>query len=150
MNENEIKERRKAGHIIRLMNRSFKHRFVKEGLESGLDEVTIMHGWIMGYLACNQDKDIYQKTIEQTFGIGRSSVTSLVQLMEKKGFINREAVEGDARLKRIRLTEEGLHTAARVKNTLDDMEKLTLSGIDDQDLETFFKVAEKIQKNLDN
>ena len=32
--------------------------------ERGVDELTAMHGWILGYLCRNEDKDIFQKDIE--------------------------------------------------------------------------------------
>ena len=42
----------------------------------------------------------FQKDIEQRFAVGRSTVTNLIQLMEKKGFVKRESVKQDARLKK--------------------------------------------------
>ncbi len=141
---------RKVGFAIRMQNTAFTRRFLQDGMADGLDEVTIMHGWIMGYLHRNEDKDIYQKTIESEFGICRSSVTSLVKLMEKKGYIRREAVPGDARLKKIVLTLQGKETAIRVKETLDNMELDILKGISQEELQTYFAVADKIKRNLDS
>lgn len=141
---------RKVGFAIRMQNTAFTRRFLHDGMAGGLDEVTIMHGWIMGYLHRNEAKDIYQKTIESEFGICRSSVTSLVKLMEKKGYIRREAVPGDARLKKIVLTSDGRATAIRVKETLDNMENVILKGISKEELQTYFAVADKIKNNLDS
>ena len=31
--------------------------------ERGVDELTAMHGWILGYLCRNEHKDIFQKDI---------------------------------------------------------------------------------------
>lgn len=140
---------RKVGFAIRMQNTAFTRRFINDGMAGGLDEVTIMHGWIMGYLHKNEDKEIYQKTIESEFGICRSSVTSLVKLMEQKGYIRRENVPGDARLKKIVLTPEGRATAIRVKETLDNMELDILKGISREELQTYFAVSEKIKKNLE-
>lgn len=140
---------RKVGFAIRMQNTVFTRRFMKDGMAGGLDEVTIMHGWIMGYLHRNEDKEIYQKTIESEFGICRSSVTSIVKLMEKKGYIQRENVPGDARLKKIVLTPQGRATAIRVKETLDDMELDILKGISQEELQTYFAVSEKIKNNLE-
>ena len=118
-------------------------------IRSGLDEVTLMHGWIMGYLYHNQGREIYQKTIESDFGIKRSTVTTILQLMEKKGYIRREAVEGDARLKRIFLTEQGKETAARTKTMIEQIEHRVLEGIGKEELETFCKVVQKLLANMD-
>lgn len=42
---------------------------------------------------------IFQKDLETEFCIGRSTVTNILNLMEKKGFVRRESVSYDARLK---------------------------------------------------
>ena len=76
--------------------------------ERGVDELTAMHGWILGYLCRNEHKDIFQKDIEAEFKICRSTVTNILKLMEKKGYIKRESVPYDARLKKLVLTEAGV------------------------------------------
>ena len=40
--------------------------------------------------------------------ITRSTVTNILQLMERKGYIERRSVPQDARLKQLVLTEEGI------------------------------------------
>ena len=54
------------------------------------------------------DRDVFQKDVEEAFHITRSSVTSAVQLMEKKGYITRRSVPCDARLKKLALTDRGI------------------------------------------
>ncbi len=65
-----------------------------------MDEVTMMHGWIIRYLYENREQDIFQKDIEQRFAVGRSTVTNLLQLMEKKGFVRRESVKTGCQVKK--------------------------------------------------
>lgn len=139
---------RRVGHIIKELNGEFRKMFLNCGTAAGLDEVTMMHGWIMGYLYHNQSREIYQKTIESDFNIRRSTVTTILQLMEKKGYIRREAVEGDARLKRIVLTEQGTEIAVRTDSMIDDMERNLIEGIDERKLEIFFEVAERLMTNM--
>lgn len=141
---------RKAGYCIRQMNHEFKARLFKEGSAEGLDEVTLMHAWVLGYLKKNEDRDIFQKTMEQELGMCRSAVTNLVQMLEKKGYIIRESVPEDARLKRIRLTKAGEDTAFCVWDTLEHIESTMLHDIDEKELVIFFKVSDQICKNLKN
>lgn len=56
--------------IDRLMFRNLSSRVRAEGL----DEVTLMHGWVMRYLYENREQVICQKDIEHTFDIRRSTV----------------------------------------------------------------------------
>ncbi len=139
---------RKIGHMIRELNGAFKKKFITCGMAAGLDEVTLMHGWIMGYLYHNQEKAVYQKTIESDFCIKRSTVTTILQLMEKKGYIRRAAVEGDARLKQIFLTEQGKEIAAKTKAMIENMENTVIEGIADEKLDIFYEVAQKLVSNM--
>lgn len=141
-------EAKKLGHVIREMNTAFKKKFITCGMAAGLDEVTLMHGWIMGYLHHNQNREIYQKTIESEFNIRRSTVTTILQLMEKKGYIRREAVAGDARLKRIVLTQQGTEIAVQTKSMIDNMERRLTEGIGEKELAVFFETAEKLLQNM--
>ena len=84
------------GRQIKVLNHAFGRRLREESSARGLDELTIMHGRILGYLKYNQDRDVFQKDIEEAFNITRSSVTGVVKLMEQKGYIRRESVAGDA------------------------------------------------------
>lgn len=72
---------------------------------NGVEAVTPMHGWIMEYLYRNSDTPVFQRDIEREFSITRSTVTNILQLMERKGYIERQSVPQDARLKRLVLTE---------------------------------------------
>ncbi len=146
--ETDIVSIDRMGHTIKCLDNSFKKNFVRCGIAAGLDEVTMMHGWIMGYLHHNTDRDIYQKTIESEFSIQRSTVTSILQLMEKKGYISREAVHTDARLKKIVLTPLGEEKAILTERMIDKMEEEIIKKIDPQKLQIFYEVARQLQDNM--
>ena len=73
---------------------------------NGVEAVTPMHGWIMEYLYRHSETPVFQRDIEREFSITRSTVTNILQLMERKGYITRRSVEQDARLKQLVLTEK--------------------------------------------
>lgn len=75
--------------------------------ENEVEDVTPMHEWILSYLFWHRDEPVYQRDIEREFSITRSTVTNILQLMERKGYITRQSVEQDARLKQLVLTEKG-------------------------------------------
>ena len=75
--------------------------------ENGVEQATPMHGWIIGYLYRHRDTPVFQRDIEREFSITRSTVTNILQLMERKGYIARQSVAQDARLKQLVLTEKG-------------------------------------------
>ena len=75
---------------------------------NGVEQTTPMHGWIIEYLYRHRDEPVFQRDIEREFSITRSTVTNILQLMERKGYIQRLSVPQDARLKQLVLTEEGI------------------------------------------
>ena len=60
------------------------------------------------HLYHHTDAPVFQRDIEREFSITRSTVTNILQLMEKKGYIERRSVPRDARLKQLILTEQGV------------------------------------------
>lgn len=117
-------------------------------MAAGIDEITLMHGWIMRYLYENREHDIFQKDIEKTFSIGRSSVTGIIQLLEKKGYVRREFVEHDARLKKVTLTEKGMKSHEGIEELIMELDAILEEDIEKEELELFFRVMDKIKSNL--
>lgn len=132
----------RAAHM---MSRSLEARVKDEGI----DEVTLSHGWIIRFLYENRDKDIYQKDIEKYFLVGRSTIASSIKLMEKKGFVRREFVECDARLKKVLLTEKGIRTHETIEAMIEELNVGLLEGVEEKDAEVFLKVMRKIRKNIE-
>ena len=65
---------------------------------------------------------VYQKDIERCFGLRSPSVTGMVKQLEQKGLIRRETEAGDARLKRIVLTEEARRIEEQIHTCIFEME----------------------------
>lgn len=135
--------------IKTLDNLFFRNMFAYETGQKGMDEVTVMHGWILGFLYENADRDIFQKDIETEFSIARSTVTSIVKLMEKKGYICRESVEKDGRLKKLVLTEKGRNIHEQHIDDIDLLEERCKRNIAPEELEVFLAVAGKLKENLE-
>ena len=134
----------KIGFEIRRLDHMLGRNMQAHVRAAGIDEVTLMHGWIIRYLYTNQDKDVFQKDIEQYFSIGRSTVTNIIQLMERKGYIARESVEHDARLKKVVLTEKGI----RNQEMVESLDTRLVDGITEEELSVFYSVIEKLKRNL--
>ena len=138
----------KIGVEIRRLDNTVHRAITYYAKMAGMDEVTLMHGWIVRYLSENKDRDVFQKNIEQKFSIGRSTVTSLIQLMEKKGYIARESVEYDARLKKVVLTDKGRQTHDKMECLVEEFEQKLVENISDEEMEVFLKVMNKIKENV--
>lgn len=137
-----------VGIEISRINNLMKRDFIKTTAENDI-ETAGKHGWIIGFLAEHQNEDIFQKDIETQFSIRRSTVSNMLKLMEQKGYITRESVSGDARLKRIVLTRKSLDIHRRLLEQIREKEKLLRRDIPKEELDAFFSTLEKIQKNIE-
>ena len=93
-----------------------------------LNEVTNTHGYVLKYLAQRENEEVFQRDIEKEFAISRPTVSEIINAMEKNGMVERKAVERDARLKQIIITEKGKALNALVRQEFDAFEE-RLSGL---------------------
>ena len=106
------------------------------------------HGYILGFVYENRDRDIFQRDIEKEFNLRGSTVTNMLNLMEKNGLIERKSVDGDRRLKRIVLTQKAVEIHQLVISDIERLEETISKGIDKKDIEVFFSVLDKINSNI--
>lgn len=111
--------------------------------------MTGMQHAVIGFLGDHVGtRDIFQRDIESFFNVRRSTATGILQLMERNGFIRREPVGYDARLKKLVLTEKAFEIRYQVMMDLTEMEEHVTRGISHSELEVFFQVMDKISRNI--
>ena len=103
---------------------------------------------IIAFLAENRGRDVCQRDIEKKFDVRRSSVSKVLKNMEEKEIIMREKVSGDARLKKIVLTDSAKSMIKNIESIHGEIEEKTLDGIPQKDLDTFYKVITKMRENI--
>jgi len=132
--------RRTDNLIFRRMNLVFR--------ANGVEDVTAMHGWILRYLYDNRDREVYQRDVERTFSITRSTVTNILQLMEKKGYLSRESVASDARLKRLVLTPEGVAAHERMHRSFRELNGIVEGLLTPAENAELLRLLDKLQAGL--
>ena len=142
-----MKSQRQLGFEIRTLNNCVK-RFFQATKPPELQQSTGVHGWAIKYFYENRNKDIFQRDFEERFSIRRSTATNMLKLMEKNGIITRESVDCDARLKKIVLTEKAVAIHKKAVKNIEMIESTLKNGITDEELASFYKVADKIKLNL--
>lgn len=136
---------------------SFELRFINNQIKRRINSIPILqnndikgiYGHVIGFLSENAHKDVYQKDIEEHLSIRRSSVTSLLNQMEKAGFIERHSVDGDGRLKRVALTQKSLDIHGSIECELSKIEIKLREGRSEDDLDTLFRLLDKIKNNVE-
>lgn len=141
-----MKEMRHVGRKINILSHKIKRRIGKVALEYGISS---MQAKILGFIYNNSpNMDIFQKTIEEEFDIRRSSVTSVLTLMEKNELIKRVSVSEDARLKKIILTDKGIEVKKIVYKEIIEIEKTISNILSDEELDIFINNLDILIKNL--
>ncbi len=102
------REERHLGKMLRILSNLVRRKVENELNQRGM-EVTSSQARIIGFVyRQTQIRNVYQRDIEVEFDIRRSTATNTLQLLEKNGYITRDSVDEDARLKKILLTEKGI------------------------------------------
>ena len=95
-----------------------------------------------------QKHSIYQKDIEKEFSINRSTTSEILKLMCKKGMIEREEVEYDARLKKIVLTESSRNHNRQIEDKMKEMHQKLIKDLSEEEINTFIKISDKLINNI--
>jgi DNA-binding MarR family transcriptional regulator len=109
--------------------------------------ITGSQAHIINYIYDESNKrEVFQRDVEKEFDIRRSSATIALQLMEANGFIKRESVPSDARLKKITLTEKGVFVQKIVREIIDQSEKSLRDALTKNEYNTLVSVINKLSK----
>lgn len=145
-------DKRGIGVRLRLLNNAVR-RYIDRYAEGkkALDSLSCSNGWIIGYVCEMREcgRDVYQRDLENNFGITRSTASKVLGLMEKKGLIERVSVSHDARLKMIVPTEKSIEIGRFIKNDNEKLELQLKKGFSPQELEQLYGYLERIQSNID-
>jgi DNA-binding MarR family transcriptional regulator len=105
----------------------------------------------VGLTLLNIDKDGTPSTkLGPKMGIESRSLTRALKTMEENGLITKSSDPVDGRMVRVFLTDEGEKYRETARNTVLDLNMYLQNNISEADLETFFKVARKINTLLDH
>lgn len=142
-----MQNKRHIGKVIIDLSYQLKRDFEQSAAEHGLTRTQAV---IIKYLVAETKKrDVFQKDIEKEFRIRKSSVTSVLQLLEKNEYITRECVKEDARLKKLILTDKAREVNGIIGDGLEKREEKIYMALSANEIEMFFQTMEKISSVLE-
>ena len=101
------------------------------------------------YFQYCREKKVLQKELEEEFKIRKSSVTSVIQILEKKGLVRRVSVPGDARKKEVVLTEYGITVQETVMERLKGLENMVNEVLTPRERKLWHSCIRKIETRLE-
>ena len=104
---------------------------------------------VLNYIVdVHSEREVLQKEIETVFNIRRSTATSLLQDLERYGYVTRENMPDDARREKIVPTEKAEMCHKAVKDSLRDISKKMEEGLTEEEKADFLSVLDKMKDNL--
>ena len=139
---------RDCGAWVSILSHKVKKRLNATLADLGITGVQsrVMHFILEQY----KQGPVFQRDVETAFLFSRSTATGILQLLEKKGVIKRESVESDARLKSLVPTEIAAENAARIHQSIAEIEKIMTKDITPGQIQLFLELASKMSDNLDS
>lgn len=139
---------RSIGYEIKTVDSLIARKGFRESKKHNSISITPLQMKIVVYLLDNINNDMYQKDIENIFQFRRSTISGILDTMEKNNILYRENSLKDKRSKRIILKEDVIKMVSDFKKNINEFEKQVIKDIPKDDLNIFFKVIDKIKSNL--
>jgi DNA-binding MarR family transcriptional regulator len=115
--------------------------------QAGKHDITMSMGFVL--LNISSEHGTPATKIAPLMGLEARSLTRLLRSMEEKGLIYREADSSDKRLVKILLTKEGKKKKERSRETVLKFNETVREQIEDQKLNVFFEVLQRISKIIE-
>lgn len=132
------------GRYISKLGGYIRHRLDAISAESG---ITPAQGRTLQYIA-GQNRPVYQRDIEEEYGLRAATASQMLQGMEDAGLIRREVDEHDRRKKRIVIPEEKRGVCETMIAQIAEMESQMIEGIEPEKLAVFIEVTERMIANF--
>lgn len=112
------------------------------------DLISGVNGMIMGYILTHSDREVYQRELEDEFGLTRSTISKVVNLMERKGLIERVPAEHDARQRLLRLTESARELAGKIQQESAMVSTRLLKDFDESEIDALTGYIGRMTQNM--
>ena len=144
-NSQNLKSNIDIGMLMSQVDRLCTKKFVQNARKFGMD--ISQDQWIVIGPIWKQ-KGISQKEIAEYCGKDKTSVTKIIDTLEKKNLLVRYSDQIDQRIKRVVLSNKGKDLMKNVMPVIEQHRNDLLEGIKSREIETFKVVLKKIYNNL--
>lgn len=129
------------------LNRKMQRHFATYFSDS---QLTCIQGLVLHFIIVeSEQRDIFPKDLEEFLEIKGSSVTSLINNLERGGYLRRESLATDGRYKKLVLTKKTREIQEDILRRVYDYMRDMFAGIPEEDLKTFESVIFQMSKNAD-
>ena len=131
-------------YLIRSIGIKMKNKADKSLSEFSLNS---QQGHTIGYISSNEG--IIQKDLATFFNKREASITSMLQGLEKKGFIERRIPENNEREKRVYILPKGKELVESFDKEFQEIENDLTKCLTDDEIQTLLQLLTKINNNVE-
>ncbi len=142
----KMKEQREGGFLIAKIHQLSNRIFTKKLKEYGLDELNSAQGRIMFVLWREDNISIHE--LSKKTQLSKSTLTSMLDRLEKAGFIKRVHSSKDRREIIIKLTEKNISLQDKYVDVSKEMTKLFYNKLSEVEIDEFENYLRRILDNL--
>jgi DNA-binding MarR family transcriptional regulator len=123
---------------------------IKSTADTRLNELGLnsQQGRMIGYIFEHQEKGVIQKDLAEVFNRKGASITSMLQGLEKKGYIERVISENDERQKRIFVLEKGALLVEEFNEIFSEVEASITKALSPEETEALHSLLKKVSSSL--
>ncbi|NEN84678.1 MarR family winged helix-turn-helix transcriptional regulator [Paenibacillus elgii] len=131
--------------LFQIIGLKLKKRADESIKELGLNA---QQGKIIDYIYENQDKNIIQKDLADRFHVRGASITSMLQGLEKRGFIERKIPANNERQKNIYVLPKAVELIEAFNDSFQSVEDEIVQALTAEERRTLKEVLIKINERL--
>lgn len=135
------------GLVIMGMMKQFMRVLKKQMLEVNEDSTVEQMGLLIA--VSNEHKDVIQQDMADILGKDKSSILRSIDLLEKRGLLQRLKDPNDRRKNIINITQLGIDTLNQHFEMERQLTESLVEGISETELKNFFTVIERIKSNAE-
>ncbi|GIO32066.1 MULTISPECIES: MarR family winged helix-turn-helix transcriptional regulator [Paenibacillus] len=132
-------------NLFQMIGLKLKRKADESIQELGLNA---QQGRMISYIAQHQDKGLIQKDLAQAFQRREASITSMLQGLEKKGYVERKIPADNERQKNIYVLPKGEELIDAFEGAFANVENEIIQALSAEEQETLLKLLSKINQRL--
>ena len=142
----KMKEQREGGFLIAKIHQITNRIFKKMLKEYGIKELNPGQGRIL--FALWQQNEVPIHELSKKTQLTKSSLTTMLDRLEKTGFLKREDDLRDRRITRVKLTEKSKNLQKKYVDVSKKMTEVFYGALTEEEIDQFEEYLRKILNNL--
>ena len=135
----------RIGRTLYALNTTI-HRFVDiYSHKRENDLLTGANTWVIHFIAEQKDTPVHLRDIERHFGVTRSTASKVVDLLVRKGFVQRHVGKTDSRLRQLTLTKQARDLLETINADHEMLEQILLKGFPAEETATLLSYLNRMQ-----